>query len=148
MAVIFLQKDHGHLANTQGNCPRLNQIWRSLMNKKLFIFAALLILLVMAAGCAPGKVTQVEIPSVNMELSMPGLNPLVNTTDANGRTAGILLGIWHGIISPVTMVLSFINPELQIYEVYNDGSLYNFGFLIGAAIVFVLLGVLGTRRRV
>ncbi|MDX9991296.1 MAG: hypothetical protein RBS68_04520 [Anaerolineales bacterium] len=118
------------------------------MNKKLFIFAALLILLVMAAGCAPGKVTQVEIPSVNMELSMPGLNPLVNTTDANGRTAGILLGIWHGIISPVTMVLSFINPELQIYEVYNDGSLYNFGFLIGAAIVFVLLGVLGTRRRV
>jgi len=117
------------------------------MKKKLLIFAVMLILLVMVAGCAPGEVTQVEIPSVNMELSVPGLNPLVNTTDANGRTAGILIGIWHGIISPVTMVLSFINPELQMYEVYNDGSQYNFGFLIGAAIVFVLLGVLGGRRR-
>ncbi|MCG2787519.1 MAG: hypothetical protein L6461_20715 [Anaerolineae bacterium] len=118
------------------------------MNKKMFLFATMFLMLVMVAGCAPGEVTQVEIPSVNMELSVPGPNPLVNTTDANGRTAGVLLGIWHGIISPVTMVLSFVNPELQMYEVHNDGSQYNFGFLIGAAIVFVLLGVLGARRRV
>lgn len=118
------------------------------MKKKLFIFAVMLILLAAFAGCAPGEVTEVEIPSVNMELSVPGANPLMNATDANGRTASVLLGIWHGIISPVTMVLSFVNPELQMYEVHNDGSQYNFGFLIGAAIVFVLLGVLGARRRV
>jgi hypothetical protein len=79
---------------------------------------------------------------------VPGANPLMNATDANGRTAGVFLGIWHGIISPVTMVLSFVNPELQMYEVHNNGNQYNFGFLIGAAIVFVLLGVLGARRRV
>jgi hypothetical protein len=117
------------------------------MKKKLFILVLAGLMLAAFAGCAPGEVTQVEIPSVNMELSVPGLNPLVNTTDANGRTAGVLIGIWHGIISPVTMVLSFVNPELQMYEVYNDGSQYNLGFLIGAAIVFVLLGVLGGRRR-
>jgi hypothetical protein len=117
------------------------------MKKTLFNFAAMLIMLVMLAGCAPGEVTEVEIPSVNMELSVPGPNPLVNTTDANGRMAGVLMGIWHGIISPVTMVLSFINPEIQMYEVYNDGSQYNFGFLVGAAIIFVLLGVFGGRRR-
>lgn len=117
------------------------------MKMKLFILVLAVLMLVALVGCAPGEVTQVEIPSVNMELSVPGINPLVNTTDTNGRTAGFLLGIWHGIISPVTMVLSFINPELQMYEVYNDGSQYNFGFLIGAAIVFVLLGVFGGRRR-
>ena len=117
------------------------------MKKKLFIFVAMLITLVLLAGCAPGEVTQVDIPGVNMELSVPGPNPLVNTPDANEHVAGILPGIWHGIISPVTMVLSFVNPELQMYEVHNDGSQYNFGFLIGAAIVFVLLGILGARRR-
>jgi len=117
------------------------------MKKTLLNFVAMLIMLAMLAGCAPGEVTEVEIPSVNLELSVPGPNPLANTTDANGRVAGILMGIWHGIISPVTMVLSFVNPELQMYEVYNNGSQYNFGFLIGAAIVFVLLGVLGARRR-
>ncbi|PKN94012.1 MAG: hypothetical protein CVU44_06310 [Chloroflexi bacterium HGW-Chloroflexi-6] len=117
------------------------------MKKKMFLFAAMFLMLVMVAGCAPGEVTQVQIPSVSMELSVPGPNPLANTTDANGRVAGVLVGIWHGIISPVTMVLSFVNPELQMYEVYNDGSQYNFGFLLGAAIIFVLLGVLGARRR-
>ena len=117
------------------------------MNKLLISVLAVLMLAAFA-GCAPGEVTEVEIPSVNMELSVRGANPLINATDANGRTAGVLLGIWHGIISPVTMVLSFVNPELQMYEVHNDGNQYNFGFLIGAAIVFVLLGVLGARRRV
>jgi hypothetical protein len=117
------------------------------MKKPLFNFVAMLIMLVMLAACTPGEVTQVEIPSVNMELSVPGANPLVNTTDPNGRVAGILLGIWHGIISPVTMLLSFVNPELQMYEVYNNGSEYNFGFLVGTAIIFVLIGVFGARRR-
>ena len=119
---------------------------RVTMNKLLISVLAVLMLAAFA-GCAPGEVTEVEIPSVNMELSVPGANPLMNATDANGRTAGVLLGIWHGIISPVTMVLSFVNPELQMYEVHNDGNQYNFGFLIGAAIVFVLLGVLGARGR-
>ena len=36
----------------------------------------------------------------------------------------------------------------QMYEAHNDGSQYNPGFLIGVAIVFVLLGIIaGSRRR-
>ncbi|MBS4059931.1 MAG: hypothetical protein KG029_05995 [Bacteroidetes bacterium] len=114
---------------------------------KKILFVLIVFILALAAGCTPGEVTQVEIPSASLELSVPGLNPALNTTDANGRVAGILLGIWHGFISPVTMVLSFVNPDLQMYEVHNDGSQYNFGFLLGAAIVFVFLGVFGARRR-
>ncbi len=35
-----------------------------------------------------------------------------------------------------------------MYEVHNIGSLYNLGFLLGVAIVFILLGALvGSRRR-
>jgi hypothetical protein len=73
---------------------------------------------------------------------------MMNTADAQGNVAGILMGIWHGIISPVTLVVSFVNPNVQMYEVHNDGSPYNLGFLIGVAIVFILLGVFaGSRRR-
>ena len=36
---------------------------------------------------------------------------------------------------------------MQMYEVHNNGQQYNLGFLIGVAVVFLLLGVLGGRRR-
>ena len=135
------------------------------MKRKLLTFALVAVMLVMVAGCAPGAVAQVNtpvpstpgtpapsgqinLPGVNIQISAPGPNPLVNTPDAHGPAAGILMGIWHGIISPVTLVVSFVNPNVQMYEVHNDGSQYNLGFLIGVAIVFVLLGVIaGSRRR-
>jgi hypothetical protein len=135
------------------------------MRKGLFTLALLGVVLVMAAGCAPGTIAQVNtpvpsgpgtpapsgqinVPGVTIQVGAPGPNPLVNTADANGRVAGILLGIWHGIISPVTLVLSFVNQGAQMYEVHNDGSQYNLGFLLGVALVFVLLGATaGSRRR-
>lgn len=136
------------------------------MKKKLFVFVLIAVLLVMVAGCAPGSVVQIDtpvpnaksgtpapngqinVPGVTIKIYAPGPNPLINKADAHGRTAGILLGIWHGIISPVTLVVSFINPNMQMYEVHNDGSLYNLGFWIGVAFVFVILGaILGSRRR-
>src|SRR4030042_1634476 len=100
------------------------------MKKKLFGYVFFTLALATAAGCATGP------------------NPQANSPDAHGRPAGIGLGIWHGVISPVTLVVSFFSPGVQIYEVHNDGGLYNFGFLLGVAIVFVLLGVFaGSRRR-
>jgi hypothetical protein len=72
---------------------------------------------------------------------------MVNTAGSNGQIAGTLLGIWHGVISPVTLVWSFIDPNIQMYEVHNDGSQYNLGFLLGVAIVFVLIGIFAGRRR-
>jgi hypothetical protein len=136
------------------------------MKKKLFVFVLMAIMLVMVAGCAPGSVAQINtpdpntltstpapngeinVPGVNIRIDVPGPNQLVNTADTRGRIAGILPGIWHGIISPVTLVLSFINPNVQMYEVHNDGSQYNLGFLIGVAIVFLFLGIFaGSRRR-
>jgi hypothetical protein len=136
------------------------------MKKKLFILVLTAIMLVMTAGCAPGAGIQVNtpapntqdgtpvpngqinVPGVSIQVYTPGSNPTVNTADAHGRVAGILLGLWHGIISPVTLVISFFNPVVQMYEVHNDGSQYNLGFLLGIAIVFVILGLLvGSGRR-
>ena len=135
------------------------------MKKQLFTLALTTMMLLVVAGCAPGTVAQVhtpvpttpgtpaasgqiDVPGVSIQVHTPGPNPMVNTADAHGRVAGILLGIWHGIISPVTLVLSFVNQGGQMYEVHNDGSQYNLGFLLGVAIVFVILGATaGSRRR-
>jgi hypothetical protein len=135
------------------------------MKKKLFSLVLVPILFVMLAGCTPGTVVhlnptvsqpqsgtptgngQINIPGVSIDIYAPGPNPQANTADRHGSPAGILLGIWHGIISPLTMVLSFFNKDLNMYEVHNDGGQYNLGFLVGVAIVFVLLGLFAGSRR-
>jgi len=112
--------------------------------KKLLIFA---ILLVLATGCAPGSSVEVNTPDSTVELTTPSPNPLQNEEADNGRVAGIAQGLWHGLIAPVTAIGSFFNPDMQMYEVHNNGKEYNLGFLIGVALVFLLLGVIGGRRR-
>lgn len=143
-----------------------NQIRRLEVKKKLFPLGLIAVMLLLLTGCASGTVAQINtpvpgtkagtpapngqinVPGVSIQVYVPGPNPLVNTADPHGSPAGILLGIWHGIISPVTMVISFINKDIQMYEVHNDGSQYNLGFLIGVVILFVIFGVIfGSRRR-
>jgi hypothetical protein len=50
--------------------------------------------------------------------------------------AGFPAGLWHGLISPITFLVSLFNPNVRIYEKQNNGRWYDFGFLIGASIVF------------
>jgi hypothetical protein len=78
---------------------------------------------------------------------MPGPNPLVNQPDAQGRVARSLAGLWHGFILPVTLVISFFDSNVQIYEVHNAGSEYNFGFFLGEAFMFALLALFLRIRR-
>jgi hypothetical protein len=80
-------------------------------------------------------------------MNAPGMNPLINVANQSGHVAGLMGGIWHGIISPVTMVLAFFNTDTQMYEVHNDGNQYNLGFFLGMVLVFMLLGGLAGSRR-
>ena len=54
-----------------------------------------------------------------------------------GHASGFLAGLWHGVIMPVTFVVSLFSKQVNIYDVHNDGAWYNFGFVLGAG---VLLG--------
>lgn len=45
---------------------------------------------------------------------------------------GFWYGLWHGIISPITFVISLFSDHVTIYETHNNGGWYNFGFLMGA----------------
>ncbi len=86
---------------------------------KIALIAGLLVLtLVMLAGCVAGP------------------NALVNTPSEEGRVAGFWLGLWHGIIAPVTFVISLFSANVHVYEVHNSGNWYNFGFLLGVVSVW------------
>jgi len=66
----------------------------------------------------------------------PGPNQLVDTPDTAGESAGFWQGLWHGIIAPVTFIISLFSDSVHVYEVHNSGGWYNFGFLFGAMIIF------------
>ena len=118
------------------------------MQKNLISVAISLVLLtLLLAACAPGADIEVNTPQTTIQLTTPGPNPHVNEPDAEGRLAGLGQGLWHGVISPVTLVGSFFNENMQIYEVHNTGLEYNVGFMIGVALVFLLLGLIGGRWR-
>ena len=57
-------------------------------------------------------------------------------TDEEGEIAGFWQGLWHGLISPFTFLISLFSDTVHIYEIYNNGGWYNFGFLLGASIIF------------
>ena len=64
-----------------------------------------------------------------------GPNPGAGTIAENGRVAGFWLGLWHGVITPVTFVISLFSDGVNVYEVHNNGNWYNFGFVIGAVVL-------------
>lgn len=75
----------------------------------------------------------------------PGMNPEVGVAGDTGEVAGFWLGLWHGIIAPVTFVISLFTDNVNFYEVHNNGNWYDFGFVLGAG-VFLGGGGAGARR--
>lgn len=49
---------------------------------------------------------------------------------------GFFFGIWHGVIAPVSFVLSVFFDDIAMYGVNNTGGWYDFGFVLGAGILF------------
>ena len=47
------------------------------------------------------------------------------------QPAGFWAGLWHGIICPITFLISLFNPKVSMWETNNKGRLYDLGFLIG-----------------
>ncbi len=87
------------------------------MRKSLPLAGAALALIIMM-GCAPGP------------------NQLANLPDEEGEVAGFWKGLWHGIIAPITFIVSLFSDNVHPYEVHNSGNWYNLGFLIGMVIIF------------
>lgn len=75
-----------------------------------------------------------------------GVNANVDMASADGEIAGFWVGLWHGIITPVTFVISLFTENVNIYEIHNSGGWYDFGFVLGAG-TFLGGSGRGLRRR-
>jgi 4-amino-4-deoxy-L-arabinose transferase-like glycosyltransferase len=97
--------------------------------KKLFVVGLLVLALVTLSGCVAGP------------------NPQVNTPNEEGRVAGFWQGLWHGIIAPVTFIISLFSENVHVFETHNNGNWYVFGFLLGITLVWGGGGRGSARRR-
>ncbi|MHB8858336.1 MAG: hypothetical protein ACYC6Z_02465 [Thermoleophilia bacterium] len=91
------------------------------MNWKYIAVSSLvfLLLIFMATGCAQ-------------------VNQQVGTSGTDG-VAGFGSGFWHGLILPVAFIISLFDNSVGIYEIHNSGNWYNFGFVLGCWVVFVVI---------
>ncbi len=84
-----------------------------MFNKKLFLLIAALVLVSLLCSCADAIQYQYsnEIQQV-----------------------GFWYGIWHGLIAPISFIISLFDDSVAIYAIYNNGGWYNFGYLLGLSI--------------
>ena len=84
------------------------------MKKTLIVFV-ILSLVMLSSACTAGP------------------NELRNTPDEDGEVAGFWKGLWHGLIAPITFIISLFSKSVYVFEVHNNGGWYTFGFLLGAS---------------
>jgi hypothetical protein len=65
------------------------------------------------------------------KLAVAGPNSTFKAPDA--EPAGFWAGFWHGLIAPITLIVSLFNKDVRIYETHNSGVGYDVGFILGAS---------------
>lgn len=78
------------------------------MNKKILFIIVIVCMGWLLSGCTPN-----------------------NGSYSPENLAGFWWGFWHGIIGGINLIRSLFNSEVGIYEIFNNGFWYNFGFLLG-----------------
>ncbi len=92
------------------------------MTKRIMTFILLGFVLVALSGCIPG------------DGSASASDP-----------AGFLWGIWHGWLAPLTLIIGIFDHNIRVYEIYNSGWWYDFGFYM--AIIAGFGGLALSRKR-
>lgn len=92
------------------------------MRKRWMIGILLVFVLIGLSGCLPGDGS-------------------ATSTDP----AGFFWGIWHGWMAPLTLIIGILDSDIRVYELYNTGWWYDFGFYI--AIISGFGGLSLSRKR-
>ena len=53
-----------------------------------------------------------------------------------GGAPGFFSGLWHGFISPLALFGHISISDIRVYAFPNSGGWYDFGFLLGAGVLF------------
>lgn len=90
--------------------------------RKRFICILLLIFLMLHIGCLPG-----------------------DGKHTAEKPAGFLWGIWHGWLAPLSLIWGLFNSDIRVYEPFNTGWWYDFGFYM--AVISGFGGLSLSRRK-
>lgn len=85
------------------------------MKHRIGVFTVLIAALFLLAGCAHVEPVQDCLTDVPY---------------------GFGWGLLHGIIAPFAFIIGLFKDDIAIYAVNNTGGWYDFGYLIGATIIF------------
>ena len=90
--------------------------------RKRFICILLLMFLMLHIGCLPG-----------------------DGKHTAEKPAGFLWGIWHGWLAPLSLIWGLFNSDIRVYEPFNTGWWYDFGFYM--AVISGFGGLSLSRRK-
>ena len=49
-------------------------------------------------------------------------------------------GLWHGMIVPFSFIGRIFSDKISIYAIENSGLSYDFGFVLGPVVLFLIIG--------
>ena len=75
------------------------------------------------------KTIRIVIPALLLALFTGGCFPSGGTYSPF-EPAGFFSGVWHGWIAPLSLVISIFSDGVRVYEPFNTGWWYDFGFYI------------------
>ncbi|HSO87521.1 MAG TPA: hypothetical protein VLQ91_13280 [Draconibacterium sp.] len=79
----------------------------------------------------------IVVYAVLIALFLTGCADVTPITDCVvDEPCGFWWGLWHGVIAPVSFVGSLFMDDVAMYAVNNNGGWYDFGFVLGAGILF------------
>ncbi len=80
---------------------------KKIVKKNMLVMLLIMVMLLLLSACMPGDGSYVD-----------------------DHHANFLSGIWHGWIAPISLIRGFFNSDIRVYESYNTGWWYDFGFYI------------------
>lgn len=90
----------------------------------LFIALLTIVMIITLTGCIPGDGRNTE-----------------------QRPAGFFWGIWHGWMAPISLIVGIFDSKIRIYEVYNNGWAYDFGYYIAIISGFGSISLFRNKKR-
>ncbi|MDP8255302.1 MAG: hypothetical protein P9M14_06100 [Candidatus Alcyoniella australis] len=102
---------------------------------------------VLAAGEQPiepaeeslGETLLTTADLIGQQMQPPQTAPAEREASKKIPHSGFFSGLLHGLWSPVVTLLSLLSDKLPLIQFPNRGFLYNLGFLLGVAIVVLIL---------
>lgn len=90
------------------------------------------------------KWTVALLVSASIIIALSSCFPGGSSYSAN-EPAGFFSGVWHGWIAPVSLIVGLFKDGIRIYEPFNTGWWYDFGFYI--AVIAGFGGIALSRKR-